>query len=199
MSHHNVRRQSGFTLLETLIAITVLSIGLLSMAALLARTSAMSVSSRYMSTQSLLASEKLDDLNRLSSSDPDIFVPNGVSAGSLAANTSQNVTLNGTTYQVDYFDTVQISNGNGGVTETSTSTNAAGATVYSTTVHSPNGQVTESVSTVAPVISPDTLTLTRRWIIEQDVPIVGVRRITVVVTAQTQPPSNPFQISMVRP
>lgn len=199
MSHRNVRRESGFTLIETMVAITILTIGLLSMAALMARTMAMSSTSRYMSTQSLLASEKLDDLNRLSASDPDLAVPNGVSTGSLTANSSQNVTINGTTYQVDYFDQVEISNGNGGVTETSTSTNAAGATVYTTTTHSPNGQITQTQSLVAPVVSPGTLTFTRRWLIEQDVPIVGTRRVTAEVTVQAQPQAAPFQMTMVRP
>jgi prepilin-type N-terminal cleavage/methylation domain-containing protein len=192
MSHLSLRRARGFTLIETMVAITILSIGLLSMAALLARTTAMSNTSRYMSTQSLLASEKLDDLNRLSASDPDIAVPNGVSVGSLTANVSQN--------GIDYFDQIQISNGNGGMTETSTSTNAAGATVYDTTTHSPNGQVTQVTnSPTPPAVTASTVTFTRRWVIEQDVPIPGVRRITVLVTVQTSPPAAPFQMSMVRP
>jgi len=58
------RKSRGFTLLETLIAIAILTIGLLSIALLVARATASSNTSRYMSTQSLLASEKLDDLKQ---------------------------------------------------------------------------------------------------------------------------------------
>jgi prepilin-type N-terminal cleavage/methylation domain-containing protein len=199
MSHHKLRRASGFTLIETMLAITILVVGLLAMAALIAKTAATSSSSRYMSTQSLLASEKLDDLNRLSASDPDIAVTSGNTAGSLTTDSSQTVTISGNAYPVDYFDQVLISNGNGAVTETLTSTNTGGGTVYTTITHSPNGQITQTQSTTAPSSGPDTLLFNRRWVIEQDVPIVGVRRITVLVTVQTQPPSAPFQMSMVRP
>jgi prepilin-type N-terminal cleavage/methylation domain-containing protein len=199
MSHRNVRRVSGFTLIETMLAITVLGVGLLAMAALIAKTAVTSSSSRYMSTQSLLASEKLDDLNRLSASDPDIAVTSGNTAGSLTSDSSQTVTVSGNAYPVDYFDQVLISNGNGAVTETLTSTNAGGGTVYTTITHSPDGQIAQTQSTTSPMSGPDTLLFKRRWVIEQDAPIVGVRRITVLVTVQAQPPSAPFQMSMVRP
>lgn len=193
---HKRVSQQGFSLLETMIAITILSVGLLSMAALLAKTAVSSNSSRYMSTQSLLASEKLDDLSSRSASDPDITVPNGATAGSLVANVSQNVAGNA----VDYFDQIQMANGNGALTETSTGTNAGGQTVYLVTNHSlSTGAVTETQSNAPPVPTPDTLTFNRRWVIEQDVPVVGVRRITVVVTVQNQPTATPFQMSMVRP
>src|SRR5690349_16972355 len=115
MSHLERRSKRGFTLIETMIAITVLGVGLLAMAALIANAAVTSSSSRYMSTQSLLASEKLDDLNRLSSSDPDITVT-GASAGSLTTDASQAVTAGGINYPVDYFDQVLISNGNGAIT-----------------------------------------------------------------------------------
>jgi len=198
MSHHKLRSKRGFTLIETMIAITVLGVGLLAMAALIAKAAVTSSSSRYMSTQSLLASEKLDDLNRLSSSDPDIAVTSGGTAGNLTSDSSQTVTVGATNYPVDYFDQVLISNGNGAITETLTSSNASG-TVYTTITHSPDGQVLQTQSNTAPASSADTLLFNRRWVIGQDVPVVGVRRITVLVTVQAQPPAAPFQMSMVRP
>jgi prepilin-type N-terminal cleavage/methylation domain-containing protein len=192
------RKSCGFTLLETLVAIAILTIGLLSIALLVARATASSNTSRYMSTQSLLASEKLDDLNRLPASDPAIAVPGGATAGSLTADTNQMVTVGAVTQNVDYFDVIQIAGSNGSVAETLTATNAAGVTSYTTTTHTPNGAVTQTVSNAAPAPNPDTITFGRRWIIEKDTPIPGTRRITVVVRVINEAQTAPFQMSMVR-
>jgi len=45
------------------------------------------------------------------------------------------------------------------------------------------------------------MTFDRRWVIEQDQPVPGVRRITVLVTLMDKSiqPSVTFQMSMVRP
>jgi prepilin-type N-terminal cleavage/methylation domain-containing protein len=202
MSYPNPRRESGFTLLETIIAMVILTVGMLALASLFAKTTLTTNMSRYMSTQSLLASEKLDDLNRLSAKvplPPAIAVPGGGTAGSLTVDTSASVT-SGVTQNVDYFDTVQISAGNTGVSETFTGLNAGGQTTYTTVTHSPNGLVTTAAATtVAPVPPPDAINFKRRWVIEQDVPVVGVRRITVQVTVMDVPNAVPFQMSMVRP
>jgi len=202
MSYPNPRRESGFTLLETIIAMVILTVGMLALASLFAKTTLTTNMSRYMSTQSLLASEKLDDLNRLSAKvplPPAIAVPGGGTAGSLTVDTSASVT-SGVTQNVDYFDTVQISAGNTGVSETFTGLNAGGQTTYTTVTHSPNGLVTTgAATTVAPVPPPDAINFKRRWVIEQDVPVVGVRRITVQVTVMDVPNAVPFQMSMVRP
>src|ERR1051325_1985678 len=89
----NPRRQGGFAMVEAIIAIAILAVGLLGIAALLAQLGGNSTRSRYMSTEALLASEKLDDLNRLPYGDPAIAVPNGNSAGSLTSDITDTVTV----------------------------------------------------------------------------------------------------------
>jgi Tfp pilus assembly protein PilV len=203
MSYPNPRRESGFTLLETILSMVILTVGMLALASLFAKTTLTSNMSRYMSTQSLLASEKLDDLNRLSAKTPPppaIAVAPGGTAGSLVADTTAVVTSGAITQNVDYFDTVQISAGNSGVSETFTGLNGGGQTTYTTVTHSPNGVVTPAAATtVAPVPPPDAINFKRRWVIEQDVPVAGVKRITVLVTVMDVPNAVPFQMSMVRP
>src|SRR5690242_10444730 len=113
-SLRKARSESGFALIETLIAISILAVGLLGIAALLAQLAGNSTKSRYTSTEALLASEKLDDLNRYPINDPAIAVTNGNSAGSLTADVTDTVTANGLPPEVvDYFDQVRISSGNG--------------------------------------------------------------------------------------
>jgi hypothetical protein len=150
-----------------------------------------------MSTEALLASEKLEDLNHWPVGDPAIAVTSGTTAGSLTADLRQTVTVGAVTEQVDYYDQVLISAGNGTIIETVTSTDVSGNTIYTTTTHSPNGQVTVTSSTSAPS-SADMLTFRRRWVIEKDTPVTGVRRMTVVVSLLNQPNAAQFQASMVR-
>lgn len=192
-----LRGRRGFTVIETMVAMIILTVGLLGTAALMSRMNFSSSESRYMSTEALLASEKLEDLNHWPVNDPAIAVPTGTTAGSLTADTSQSVTVGAVTEQVDYFDMVLISAGNGTIIETVTSTNALGATVYTTTTHSPDGSVTVATSTTSPS-SADMLIFKRRWIIEKDTPVTGVRRMTVAVSLQNMPKEPQFQTSMVR-
>ena len=192
-----LRGRRGFTLIETLVAMVVLTVGLLGTAALMSQMNFNSTESRYMSTEALLASEKLEDLNHWPIGDPQIAVTNGTTAGSLAADLRQTVTVGAVTEQVDYFDQVLISAGNGTIIETVTSTDVSGNTIYTTTTHAPDGRVTVAASNTAPSGS-DMLTFKRRWVIEKDTPVTGVRRMTVVVSLVNQPNAAQFQASMVR-
>lgn len=191
----------GFALIETMIAIVILAVGLLGAAALLAQLTGNSTTSKYMSTEALLASEKLDDLNRLPSVDPAIAVTVGNSAGSLNADLTANVAVGaGAAQTVDYFDTVQISSGNGSIVETVSGKDALGNDNFTTTTHAPDGTVTSVPSNTPPAATPDMLSFKRRWIIEQNIPGLPAesRRITVLVSLQNGTAGEQFQSSMVR-
>ncbi len=53
------KRMQGFALIEVVIAITILAVGLLGLAALLAQLTGTTTQSRYLGTEVMLASEKL--------------------------------------------------------------------------------------------------------------------------------------------
>src|ERR1700693_5205545 len=101
MSPRKSLRDSGFTLIETMIALLVLTIGLVGTAALMTTTVSTTARSHLMGTAAMLASEKLEDLDRFDKNDPSV-----VAGGSLGADTA------------GYFDDVQISVDNGVISET---------------------------------------------------------------------------------
>ncbi|MGC2694752.1 MAG: prepilin-type N-terminal cleavage/methylation domain-containing protein [Candidatus Angelobacter sp.] len=96
--NRRANRHGGFALIEVMVAIVILAVGLLGLAALMAQLSGTTSQSRYMGTEVMLASTKLEDLNRLAIGDPRL-----AAGGSLAADTA------------GYFDQVQISSTNGGI------------------------------------------------------------------------------------
>ena len=200
----------GFTLLEVLVALTVLAIGLLSSALLMSTTYKLSARSRYIAEAAQLASEKLEDLDRFPVNDAHVTVMSGDNVcgvsgesceGSLtpppATVASSSITVSGTTSTIYYSDAVFISAANGQLQETYQTAGGA-SPQYATLTFSPNGQTPAvTTSTTAPTAGE---TFDRRWVIEQDKPVVGVRRITVLVTLldNTIKPPVTFQMSMVR-
>ena len=200
MSRPEANRRRGFTLIENLVAISILSVGLMSLAALMSKMSSTTVQSSYMSTAALLASEKLEDLNRYPATDPAIAVTSGSTAGSLTSDLTQSVTVGAVTETVDYFDQVQMSVGSGSIAETVSGKDSSGNPQYTTITNASDGTVNTVAASTAPASAPDTLTFKRRWVIEKNTPVSGVRRVTVLVTL-TNPPGLPvsFQTSMVRP
>jgi prepilin-type N-terminal cleavage/methylation domain-containing protein len=206
-SHSRSRRghSRGFTLIETLVAMFILSIGLMGAAALITQTTAQTSISRYAGMESMLASEKLEDLSRYGKDDPHVCVAAGGTAGSLAAPVtglavSCPAPYAGNTATVDYADTVQITVASGSLTETYVTTGG-----NSTTRITPNTATPTATVAAAPVPTADTLVFNRLWVIEKDQPTPGVRRVTVQVTLQTQLQSAtgmqvpPLQMTMVRP
>lgn len=185
-------------------AMLILTIGLVAIAALISRTSGSTSHARYMSLAAMLASEKLEDLNRYPTTDPSInFAGASTTAGSLTTDTSQSVTVGAVTETVDYYDTVQMSGASGSVTETIKGLDSSGNTTYTTITHTPDGTASETTSSTAPatVGGADATTYHRRWILEANTPVAGVRRITTLVTLQNLSGVSgvSFQMSMVRP
>ncbi len=178
--------ERGFTLLEVLIAMFVLSTGLIALSSLAAQNLNGTARSRYTSLASTYASEKLEDLNQWPTTDPDVCVSSGGTAGSLTTDSQvSSVTCNGvtTTGTMNYYDDVQIADTNGKVCET-VSTIVSGAESYVTTCHTAGGQITSTSSPTANGADVGTIAFHRRWTIEMDQPITNVRRVTVLVTLE---------------
>jgi Tfp pilus assembly protein PilV len=180
-------RPTGFSILEVIIAITVLAVGLSAMAALVALTLNGTERARYIALATTLSSEKLEDLNRWRSVDPHVAV-----GGSL--------TGDGSAGGINYYDDIDLSNTSGQVSET-----IATGTGYSSVIHKSTGEVIPASTTSAPTGS-GIIAFHRRWVIESNpvvngVTLTGSRRVTVVVTlsnAAVRPPIS-FQMSLVRP
>lgn len=188
-------RASGFTVIEVLISIAILTVGLLGVAALIGATIATGGQAKDMNIANVLASEKLDDLNRWPSNATQV-----AAGGSLAGPATCAAGDN-------YCDQVTVSEASGADYETQT---AGGVTT--TIVHASSG----CVDTPANCAVPDPAggggsTFTRRWLITLNPSITspggaamtatGTRRITVLVTLVNASSKVPvtFQMSMVRP
>ncbi|MGH9397878.1 MAG: type IV pilus modification PilV family protein [Terriglobia bacterium] len=201
-THRPPAQAAGFTMIEVVTAIFVLTVGLLAVAALTGKMMTTGRQSKYMTVASTLASEKLEDLNRWDPKDPQVCVPTGSTAvGSLTADITQTTVCpppGSASETVSYFDDVTLGATDGAFSET-VSTISNGNLVYLTTVHAADG----SIQTSPPSSTPPAAVATfhRRWIIEGDAPVAGVRRVTVLVTLQdaTVQPAVKFQMSMVRP
>ena len=181
--HPEGMSDKGFTLLELMVATAVLVVGLMATALLLTRVYQVTDRSRYMSMATTFCSEKLEDLERWGLNQPAISMAGAdTSEGSLTANVSN--TVNGTT--VYYYDTVGMTVSNGVFTET---VGTSGS--YSTVTEDPQGHLTTGNNT-----APSGTLFQRRWLVELNQPVTGVRRITVVVTLMDQTVQPPVSVQM---
>jgi len=175
--------------MEVLIAIPILVIGLTAMASLVAQSFSGTDRARYLGLATVLASEKLEDLNRWPSVDPHV-----ATGGGLAADTALG--------SLDYYDDVDLSNTNGYVSET-IATTTAGVTSYSNVIHNATGYMNTAATTTAPA-GTGIVAFHRRWLIEANpvvngITLTGSRRVTVLVTLTNQTVPVSFQMSLVRP
>jgi type II secretory pathway pseudopilin PulG len=183
--HPKQSQASGFSILELLIAITVLTVGMSAMAALVASSLSGTERARYMALSTTLASEKLEDLNRWPSIDSHV-----AAGGSLTTDTP----VGG----IRYYDDIGLSNTTGQVSETVAITGG-----YSSVIHKATGEVIPASNT-APPTGSGTIGFHRRWLIETNpvvnsVTLTGSRRVTVFVSSQNVASAVTFQMSLVRP
>src|SRR5580692_4321575 len=115
--HHSRNSNAGFTVIETLFAMLVLSIGLVTLSSLAATTLNNTARSNFMAQAANLASEKLEDLNRYPTTDCNVYVPSGTTNGSLTSDASATVACSPST-TVYYFDDVDITDNGGAISET---------------------------------------------------------------------------------
>jgi prepilin-type N-terminal cleavage/methylation domain-containing protein len=196
---------AGFTLLEIMMAITILAVGMLALAAVVSKTSGSTDKSRYMSMANQLTSAKIEELTRLPVSDTGIQIASGDSAGSLTANTGP-VTVGAAT--VIYYDEVYLSSGGGKVQQTTYEYNKSTATYgYFTQLQTPDAGTPASQASNWSTTPPsgetsDMIQFERRWLIEDSTLTglpAGVRRITVrVCYPNCTVNAVTFQMSTVR-
>jgi Tfp pilus assembly protein PilV len=186
-SKHHCSR--GFTIVEVLVAAFVLFVGLVAVAGVVGSTLANTARSEYMTQAATLATEKLEDLNRYPISDANVAVPNNISAGSLAADVT------------GYYDEVYYSPSEGALVETTTGLDANSNLQYTTMTYTPDGNMAGPTYATSAPDSTGSRVYERRWIIEQNQPVNGVRRVTVLVNLLNQATASgvSFQMSMVRP
>ncbi len=91
-------------------------------------------------------------------------MPNGISAGSLAADVT------------GYYDEVYYSPSEGALVETTTGLDANGNLQYTTMTYTPDGNMAGPTYAASAPDSTGSRVYERRWIIEQDQPVTGVRR-----------------------
>jgi len=203
---------NGFTLIEVLVSMVILAIGLVSIAALIAGTLKAGTRSRYLSMASILASEKLDSLNRWPSADESDSTLTAENSAPTDENIWPGGALTGPATCAtgdDYCDEVTVSEASGADYETETQ-DVGGVATTTTVVHTNAGCVGTPAACGVPTPTGGD-TFTRRWLITANPTITsasgatatatGARRITVIVTLDSSFGGAPlqFQMSMVRP
>lgn len=194
----NKTGSGGFSVIEVIIAMFVFAVGILSLAALMCMVNLNTDRSRYMGVATNLATEKLEYLNRYAASSTDAPVTVG---GNLNSDYS------------GYYDDVQVSSDNGKLQEVTYNPSTSQYVVFSHYFDTTGTvQVNEVPKSSKPVVTSDTMTFHRRWLVESPITVgaqtVAVRRITVWISAWS-PSTNSqinvqgrpltFQLSTVRP
>jgi prepilin-type N-terminal cleavage/methylation domain-containing protein len=187
----NHSRARGFSLLEVVVAIGVLTIGLTAMAGLVAQSLSGTERARNMALATTLASEKLEDLNRWPNTDHHVYAGGSITTDATGGNAGD----------LDYYDDVDLSSTSGQLSETVPTTTGG----HQTIIHQSNGIVIPNSTSAAPT-GVGTVAFHRRWLIEANpvvngVTLTGSRRVTVLVSLSntTNETQVSFQMSALRP
>jgi len=187
-------------MLEVAVSVAILSVGLLGIALLVTNMVTMGSTAKYMNMANVLASEKLDNLNKWPSNSWNVQPGGSLTGPSVCA--AGDI----------YCDQVAVSETSGADYETQTQYNDDHTITSVTIVHTSAGCV--NTPAVCGVANPPAgaSTFTRRWLITLSPTvspvgggagqtITGAKRITVLVNLTTQLTKTPvsFQMSMVRP
>jgi len=207
----NAGGEAGFTLMEVMVALVVLTIGLMSIAVLMATVYKQAVRSRYASLAAMLASEKLEDLCSFGQNDMRAHL----AGGTLTSNPTTAATVdapvsaswNTTSYvTVTYYDTVTLSNTGGAAGGSTTGamnesfeildSSTPPKTYYVTQTFTPDG-ILHWYSTTPftgvdglphyypsypSTTAPTGETYLRTWQIQSNTPVAGLTTITVLVS-----------------
>lgn len=190
--------------MEVMVSIAVLTVGLIGMAAMVCSTLVFGTNAKYMNMANVLTSEKLDNLNKWPSNDPNV-APGGGLVGPKAC-------AAGDTY-CDQITVSQVTGANY-ITQSQIVFDPVKNTstlVTTTIVHTSGGCVDTPVNCGVPAPNNGGATFIRRWRVTAD-PVItsstgapkavtGGRRVTVLVSLVNNISKQPvsFQMSMVRP
>jgi prepilin-type N-terminal cleavage/methylation domain-containing protein len=193
------KQSKGFTLIEVVVAIAVLTVGVIGMAFMMSGIAVLGSVSTASNTANVLASEKLDSLNKFPQNSLDVAPGGSLTGGPTCA--AGDI----------YCDTVTVNETTGADYETQTQVNTDGTTQTTTIVHAATGCVDTPANCGVPAAPAGAATFTRRWLITLN-PVItstggatstvtGYRRVTVIVTQNNASDQHPvtFQMSMVRP
>jgi prepilin-type N-terminal cleavage/methylation domain-containing protein len=198
------RLSRGFTLIETMIAMFIFAVGVLSLAALMTTVNLSTDRSRYTGTATLLATEKLEDLSRYPAASTNTAVTPGGNLGSDV---------------IGYYDNVQVQSDNGEITEITYNADVGCYDTFTHTIGTTSSPGTAKDSgtspcvTTAPAAIQNAMSFHRRWLVENPITLpsgtsVNVRRITVWISLWAPGPNKAtvfqgqpitFQLSTVRP
>jgi hypothetical protein len=193
-SNPKAASNDGFSLARVFIKVSILVVSMVSTAIFLARISPDSGRSREWNLAGKLAAEKIEELKRLPADDPRLAVTDGRMAGCLTSDVSHVFGAGLDKSMVKYYD--EIVAGEGGASAGADSRTTGKPTFRNAT---PKRGTTFGVTTNSN--GPAPTAFNRRWLIQKDVPVAGVKRVTVVVSLEgggRKPPLT-YQLSAVCP
>lgn len=187
-----IHPERGFSILELMIALFVLLFGFFAMANLIATSVVVNRSSNQLTSLTQLASEKLEELRSLDTTDPQVYpaVLSGgpgapVVGGSLTGEVTDTVNVGGVNSVVSYFDVVYANQRDGSITRT------AGPNDDTRNYKSEKTGLDGTTIGTTSGAEPTQVSYRRRWTIESNTPINGATQITVEVAVKTNKLSDP--------